>query len=254
MNPIITLTTDFGLKDYYVGAMKGVIFSINPDARIIDISHEIPAHDVFYGAFTLRNLYRYFPEGTIHVAVVDPGVGGKRKPVVVRADRNIFVGPDNGIFTFIYRESKSVKVVEVTNSQYMLSNVSSTFHGRDIFAPAAAHLSLGVSVEDLGKRARKPVELPIKEPIVSKNEIIGEFIHEDIFGNLVTNIPSSLLRPESIFFIGKTVVKGLSKSYVDAPKGKLLAVAGSAGFLELSVNRGRASDFIEKSKKLRVKI
>ncbi len=253
MYPIITLITDFGLKDHYVGAMKGVIFSINPDARIIDISHEIPAHDVFYGAFTLRNFYRYFPEETIHVAVVDPGVGGRRKPLVVRADGNIFIGPDNGLFTFIYRDSKSAKVAEITNVKYMLSNVSSTFHGRDIFAPAAAHLSLGVAVEELGKTVRKPVAIEIREPKVGKNEIIGEFIHEDIFGNLITNIPSNLIKPESVFFIGKTAINGLSKSYAEAPKGKLLAIAGSSGFIEISVNQGRAVDFIEKREKVRVK-
>lgn len=253
MKRIVTITTDFGLEDHYVGAMKGAILSINPDARIIDISHEIPPHDIFKGAFTLRNFYRYFPKGTIHVAVVDPGVGSQRKPIAVEADGAIFVGPDNGVFSFIYRGSKSVKVFEITNSKYMLSDVSFTFHGRDIFAPAAAHLSLGVSVEDLGKRVRKPVELPIKEPEVRKNEIIGEFIYLDSFGNLVTNIPSDLLKHESTIFIGKRVIKGISKSYADVSIGKLVAVLGSSGFLEISVNQGRACDLVKKSEELRVK-
>src|ERR1700757_5075307 len=132
MRHIITLTTDFGLKDHYVGAMKGVIVSINPDVLITDITHEIPPQDIFKGAFILRNFYRYFPEGTIHIVVVDPGVGSRRKPIILEADKNIFVGPDNGVFTFIYRESKSVKVFEISNPKYILPNVSSTFHGRDI--------------------------------------------------------------------------------------------------------------------------
>jgi S-adenosylmethionine hydrolase len=244
MKCIITLTTDFGLKDHYVGAMKGVILSINSDALVTDVTHEIPPHDVFNGAFTLRNFYRYFPEGTIHVVVIDPGVGGKRKPIAVKADKNIFVGPDNGVFTFIYSESNSVKVFEISNPRYILANLSSTFHGRDIFAPAAAHLSLNVPIEDLGERVKKPVKLPIKEPEIRENEIIGEVIYVDRFGNLVTNIPDYLSKPGSKIYVGKNIIKSISGSYSDVPKGELLAVIGSSGFLEISVNQGRASDVI----------
>lgn len=254
MSPIITLTTDFGLKDHYVGAMKGVILSINPAARIIDISHEIPPHDIFKGAFTLRNFYRYFPKETIHVAVVDPGVGSTRKAIALEVDGNIFVGPDNGVFTFIYRESKSYSIYEIKNPKYILSDISFTFQGRDIFAPVAAHLSLGVSVGDLGKRLRKPVELPIKESEVRRDEIIGEVIYIDSFGNLVTNIPAELVKSGSRIYIGKRIIKGLSKSYADVIKGKLLAIVGSSGFLEISVNRGRACDVIKVNDELRVKI
>jgi Uncharacterized conserved protein len=245
---IITLTTDFGLKDPYVGAMKGVILSINSDILITDITHEIPSYDVFKGAFALRNFYRYFPEGTIHVVVVDPGVGGRRKPIAVEADEGMFVGPDNGIFSFIYSESKTVKVVEISNPRYVLANVSSTFHGRDIFAPAAAHLSLGVPVDNLGEKVANPVKLPIKEPEVRENEIIGEIIYTDNFGNLVSNIPDDLIKPGSRIYVGKSIIKGTSKSYSDVPKGELLAIIGSSGFLEISVNQGRASEVIDAEK------
>jgi len=250
---IITLTTDFGLKDHYVGAMKGVILSMNPDALITDITHEIPPHDVFKGAFALRNFYRYFPRGTIHVAVIDPGVGNRRKPVAVEADGNIFVGPDNGVFTFIYRESKSFRVFEITDSKYFLSDVSFTFHGRDIFAPVAAYLSLGVSVERLGKRMKKPLTLRIKEPEIRKGEIIGKVIYVDSFGNLITNIPAGLIKPESTICIGKRVINGISKSYADVPEGRFLAVIGSSGLLEISINQGRACDVIKAGEELRVK-
>jgi hypothetical protein len=254
MNPIITLTTDFGLKDHYIGAMKGVILSINPAAMITDITHEIPSFDFFKGALTLRNFYRYFPLGTIHVVVVDPGVGSKRKPIAVEADGNIFVGPDNGVFTFIYRQSRSYSVHEIKNPRHILSDISFTFQGRDIFAPVAAHLSLGVSVGELGKRLRKPVELPIKEPEVRRDEIIGEIIYIDSFGNLVTNIPAELVKSGSRICIGEKIIKGLSKSYANVPKGKLLAVVGSSGFLEISVNLGRACDVIKVNDELRVRI
>ncbi|HXG31463.1 MAG TPA: SAM-dependent chlorinase/fluorinase [Thermodesulfobacteriota bacterium] len=253
MRRIITLTTDFGLKDHYVGAMKGVILSVNPDALITDITHEIPPHDVFKGAFTLRNSYRYFPRGTVHVAVIDPGVGGRRRPIAVEADGHIFVGPDNGVFTFIYRESKSFSAFEITNPRYFLPDVSFTFHGRDIFAPVAANLSLGVSVECLGKRVKKPVALRIKEPEIRRGEIIGKIIYVDSFGNLITNIPAGLIKPESTIYVGKRVISGISKSYTDVPEGRFLAVIGSSGFLEISINRGRACDVINVGEELRVR-
>jgi hypothetical protein len=225
--------------------MKGVILSINPDVLITDITHEIPPQDIFRAAFTLRNFYSYFRKGTIHIAVVDPGVGSKRKPIALEADNNIFIGPDNGVFTFIYSESKSVRSFEISNSKYTLPNVSPTFHGRDIFAPAAGHLSLGAPLNDLGKEVKKPVRLPIKEPEVERGKIIGEVVHIDYFGNLITNVPAHLVKPKSWVYIGGEVIKGISKSYSDAPKGKLLAIIGSGGFVEISVREGSASELIE---------
>jgi S-adenosylmethionine hydrolase len=245
MKGVITLTTDFGIKDHYVGAMKGVILSINPDALIVDITHEIPPHDVFKGAFALRNFYRYFPKGTIHIVVVDPGVGSRRKPIAVEADGNIFVGPDNGVFTFVYFESKYFKAIEISNPIYTLTDVSSTFHGRDIFAPAAGYLSMGARIEGLGEEIRNPVKLPVKEPQIRGNEIIGEVIYTDHFGNLVTNIPHDLVKPGSKIYIGKNIIKGISRSYSEVPEGGLLAIIGSSGFLEVSVNQGRASDVVD---------
>ena len=245
MKRIITLTTDFGIKDHYVGAMKGVILSINPDALIVDITHEISPHDVMKGAFVLRNFYRYFPEGTIHVVVVDPGVGGQRKPIAVEADGNVFIGPDNGVFTFAYLKSRSFKVIEISNPRYILADVSSTFHGRDIFAPVAGYVSMGTQLEDLGKEIRNPVKLPVREPQIRGNEIIGEVIYTDHFGNLATNIPHDLVKPGSKIYIGKNIIKGISRSYSEVPEGELLAIIGSSGFLEVSVNQGRASDVVD---------
>jgi S-adenosylmethionine hydrolase len=244
MRRVVTLTTDFGIKDHYVGAMKGVMLSINPDILIVDITHQIPPQHILSGAVTLRNFYRYFPRGTIHVAVIDPGVGSGRKPIALEVDGYIFVGPDNGIFTFVCGESKSAKVFEISNPKYVLPNVSHTFHGRDIFAPAAAHISLGASLEGLGKRVKKTVTISIKEPEIRSNEIIGEFIYIDSFGNMISNIPAKLIKAKSRIYVGKRIINGISKSYADGQEGELLAIVGSSGLLEISVNQGRASDLI----------
>ncbi len=244
MNRIITLTTDFGNRDAYVGSMKGVIYSINPDAKIADITHQIPAHDVFSAAFTLRGFIPYFPEGTIHVLVVDPGVGSSRKPMALQADEQFYVGPDNGVFTYVIMQSESFKAYEISNPKFFLPKVSFTFHGRDIFAPAAAHLSLGVSIQDLGKRLLYPFMLEISEPEIGEGEIVGEVIFEDTFGNLITNIPASIVDSDSRVRVCDFLINGVCKSYSEAPEGELLAVIGSSGFLELSINRGRASDLI----------
>ncbi len=249
MKRIITLTTDYGLKDHYVGAMKGVILAINPDVLIVDITHKIPPQDIFKGAFILRKFYRYFSRGTIHVVVVDPGVGGGRKPIVLEADENIFIGPDNGVFTFVYRESVSVRAFEILNPKYILPDVSSTFHGRDIFAPAAAHVSLGISIEDLGKNVKNPVTISFKKPKVQEDGVIGEVIYIDQFGNLITNISADLIKPRSRIYICEKIINSISKSYADVPKGGLLASFGSSGFLEISVNQGRASDVINSTEK-----
>jgi S-adenosylmethionine hydrolase len=254
INRIITLTTDFGNKDHYVGSMKGVIYTINPDVTITDITHEIPAHDIFSAAFTLRGFIKYFPKETIHIVVVDPGVGSIRKPIVLEADEKFFVGPDNGVFTYVILESESFRAYEISNPEYFLSGVSFTFHGRDIFAPAAAHLSLGVPIGDLGKRLPDPFTLGIQEPEIGGEEIIGEVIYEDTFGNLITNIPGSMVDSNCRIYVCDILINGVCKSYSEVPEGELLAVIGSSGFLELSVNRGRASDLIRcRSRKVYVR-
>jgi S-adenosylmethionine hydrolase len=254
MSRIITLMTDFGNKDHYVGSMKGVIYSINPDAITTDVTHEIPAHDIFSAAFILKNFIPYFPKQTIHVVVVDPGVGSSRKPIILEADERFFVGPDNGVFTYVILGSESSRAYEISNPKYLLPRVSFTFHGRDIFAPVAAHLSLGVSIENFGKRLLNPFALEIKEPEVGDREIAGEVIFEDSFGNLITNIPGSMVESDSRLYVCDIVINGISKSYSEASEGELLAIIGSSGFLELSVDRGRASDLIKcRSRKVYVR-
>ena len=161
MKRIITLTTDFGLDDHYIGVMKGVILGINSDAVITDITHGIPKYDIFKAAFTVRNSYKYFPKDSIHIVVVDPEVGSERKPIVVESEQGVFIGPDNGVFSFILEENKGIPIIEITNPKYMLSDVSNTFHGRDIFAPAAAHISLGLEVTELGENVKSPISLEI---------------------------------------------------------------------------------------------
>jgi S-adenosylmethionine hydrolase len=241
---IITLTTDFGLDDYYVGAMKGVILGINPDAQIIDITHSIPKYDVIKAAFTARNIYPYFPKGTIHVVVVDPGVGGKRKPIALHSEQGIFIGPDNGVFSFIYELSKEVRIREIANVEYMLEEMSNTFHGRDIFAPVAAQISLGLDINELGEGLESPVLLDFPEPTITEDEIIGEVIYTDSFGNLITNIKGDLIKGYSRIHIDKFIIDSVASSYQDADNGELLAIIGSSDFLEISVNRGSASELI----------
>ena len=244
MKRIITLTTDFGLDDYYVGAMKGVILGINPDTQIIDITHSIPKYDVIKAAFTARNIYPYFPKGTIHVVVVDPGVGGKRKPIALHSEQGIFIGPDNGVFSLIYESSKEVRIREIANVEYMLEEMSNTFHGRDIFAPVAAHISLGVDINELGEGIESPVLLDFPEPTITENEIIGEVIYTDSFGNLITNIKGDLIKGYSRIHIDEFIIDSVASSYQDADNAELLAIIGSSGFLEISVNQGSASELI----------
>jgi hypothetical protein len=236
--------TDFGSRDHYAGVMKGVILGINPNARIVDITHEVEKYDIFEAAFKLLSYYTYFPQGTVHVAVVDPGVGGERRPIAVEAGGYFFVGPDNGLFSPVLDSVDNPRVVEITNAAYMLGNVSRTFHGRDIFAPAAAHLSSGVDICELGDPAADPVSLDVPEPAVKGNEISGVVLYEDSFGNLVTNIPGGAIKPGSRVYVDGYVLDRISGSYGEAGKGELLAIIGSAGLLEISVNQGSAKAFL----------
>ena len=245
MKRIITLTTDFGINDHYVGSMKGVVLGINNEAVITDITHGIPKYDIFKAAYTLRGFYKYFPKDSIHVVVVDPGVGSERRPIIVQTQESIFIGPDNGVFSFVLKESKSVNVFEITNSEFMLEDLSSTFHGRDIFAPVAAHLSLGVDIQDFGEVLKNPISLEIRKPELKGDEIVGEVIYVDSFGNLVTNIPGDLLKGYSKVQLGEFVIDSVAGSYQDVAKGNLLAIIGSSGLLEISINQGSAADLIK---------
>jgi S-adenosylmethionine hydrolase len=243
---IITLITDFGLQDGYVGAMKGIILRINPEARIIDITHELEAHNVFEAAFVLAAVYRFFPRGSVHLVIVDPGVGGKRKPILMENEDYYFVGPDNGVFTFISEHSETVRVTAISEPKYLLPRISDTFHGRDIFAPVAAYLTRSVDPREFGRPLKKFKKLKIPRPQKKRKELLGKIIHIDKFGNLVSNItPDStgdlLLGKSYQIIVGGRKIPRLSRSYSEVKKGGILAIFGSSGFLEISVNRGNAS-------------
>jgi S-adenosylmethionine hydrolase len=240
--PVITLLTDFGSADYFVGAVKGVILSANPAAIIADITHDIPPQDIEAGAFTLLAAYPTFPAGTIHVAVVDPGVGSSRRAIVVQAGKRFFVGPDNGIFAYIYDREPSHKTFQITSEKYFRHPVSSTFHGRDVFAPVAAALSKGVRPASLGALITNEVRLSNSlTPEVRKNgEVRGRIIHIDRFGNCVTNITRELLEDGSELVVGgKRIAK--FREFYDGAGSEPFAIWGSAGFLEISVKGSSAA-------------
>ena len=238
---IITLLTDFGWEDGYIGAMKGVILGINPRCLIVDIAHGISPHDVMEAALVLGQTYRYFPPGTIHLVVVDPGVGGGRKSLVVETERYLFVGPDNGVFELVIKREKDIQVYELAERRFFLPQVSQTFHGRDIFAPAAAHLSLGTSPEQMGPAldCNDLVTLNIPSSFQEDETLLGEIIHVDHFGNLITNITREALRKlapdEKVEIeIAGEEIKGIRSSYSEGAEGEIIALWGSAGFLEIS--------------------
>ena len=233
MNPVITLLTDFGTADYFVGAVKGAILSVNPRAVIVDITHEIAPQDIEAGAFTLLAAYKTFPAGTIHVGVVDPGVGSERRPIILSANEQFFVGPDNGLFTYICDREPSNRIVHVSSERYFRPAVSSTFHGRDIFAPVAAALSNGVALEEFGAEINDAVRLPSLETPL-------RIIHIDRFGNCVTNIT----RAEKSIVINGQTISEFRRFYGEGDDESLFAICGSAGFLEISVNGGSAAEIL----------
>ena len=232
---MISLLTDFGTGDYFVGAVKGAILSVNPSAVIVDITHEIPPQDVAAGAFTLLAAYKTFPPRTIHMAVVDPGVGSTRRPIIVSANEQFFVGPDNGLFTYICDREPSHRIIHVTAERFFRRDVSTTFHGRDIFAPVAAALSNGVAVEEFGPEIDDAVRLPSLETPL-------RIIHIDRFGNCVTNITRDR-SPSEIVVKGKTI-REFRRFYGEGDEASLFAIWGSAGFLEISVNGGSAAQVL----------
>ena len=246
MGNIITILTDFGTKDHYTGSIKGVIYGINPEAIIADITHEVPRHDIISASFLLKSFHGYFPRGTVHLVVVDPGVGSSRLPVAVSAGGQFFIGPDNGVFSLIYENSRELKIIAIENEDYMRSEISSTFHGRDVFAPAAAHISRGLPIEDLGSPLSSPVLLDFPEPAINGNEISGEILYTDTFGNMTTNIKGSNVPVNSTIIIDSHRIEHISASYSEAAEGELLALTGSSGYLEISVNRGSARELIGK--------
>ncbi len=254
--PIITLTTDFGTKNGYVGAVKGVIKRINPEAEIVDITHDIESFDILGVSFTLNNFYRYFPQNTIHLAVVDPGVGSKRQPLLIKSEDFYFVGPDNGIFSFAIQNENITEIINLSNHKYHLYKPSSTFHARDIFAPVAAYLSLGVDVKEFGIPARECSKLVIPLPQMSRNGITGEIIHIDNFGNLITNIVAESFKVKRVIRIEikRIEIDRISQSYFEIPENKIGAVIGSSGFLEIAMNQSSAENTLKANIGTRVKI
>jgi S-adenosylmethionine hydrolase len=244
---IITMTTDFGLRDPYVGIMKGVILSINPEARVIDISHQLKAGFVSQASALVQEAYPFFPEGTVHVAVVDPGVGGDRRPILIKTQNHLFVGPDNGIFWPVIGSHQRTEIIHLTESRYFLPHVSHTFHGRDVFAPVAAHLSREVDPLEMGPIIKDPVPFDFPAPQRRGDILLGQVMRVDHFGNLITNIQRRqferfLGSRRPVIKVGKLAVEGLSKTYGEALTGEALALIGSSDCIEIAVNLGRACD------------
>ncbi len=240
---MITLLTDFGTADYFVAAVKGVMLSLNPQATIVDLTHEVPAQDIACGAFTLGACWHEFPRGTIHLAVVDPGVGSERRVIVVEADGHCFVGPDNGIFSYVYAREPQARVHHVTSTRLFRHPLSATFHGRDVFAPLAAHLSLGLSPATLGPVIAdyERFNLPAPVPDEASQTITGEIIHIDRFGNCVTSLTERELRLTTLnentrLSINDYHIERFSTHYAQSSMAdQLFAYPGSAGYWEVAV-------------------
>jgi len=249
--PTITLLTDFGIEDEYVGSMKGVILSINPSAAIVDITHQIDPQDLIQAAYSIKSSYCYFPENTVHLIVVDPGVGGERDIIAVQMMGYIFIAPDNGVLTLIYDEGNIDAIVRIENSTFFLKSVSQTFHGRDIIAPVGAHLSKGVELSRVGTEIglRDIVRLPdLRCNISQKGVLSGKIVSIDRFGNLITNIDSERFNDycrrdqtrKAQIWIGQNIVAGVTAIYESAEQNTPLALIGSRGYLEVAVNKGSA--------------
>ena len=246
---LVTLTTDFGINDHFVGALKGVIHNINPGAQIIDISNSVNSYDLLDGAITIAQAYHYFPANTIHLVVVDPGVGTARRPILVNTGKYFFVAPDNGVLSLVYEHEERSSVRHITADHYFLQPVSNTFHGRDIFAPVAGWLSKGVEAHKLGDEITDYVRFAAPKPKrVSDKLIKGVIIKVDKFGNLITNFTAQevgqLLKENASSFkilIGKSEISTVRTAYAEGKPGEVFAILGSMGYLEIATNRGSAA-------------
>lgn len=242
---LITLTTDFSLNDSYVGTMKGVILRIYPESRLVDITHQITPQDVLEASLVLEGGYRFFPAGTVHLVVVDPSVGGHRRPILIAGNQHYFVGPDNGTFTRVLDSDPEAVVIEIRESRFLLPNISDTFHGRDIFAPVAAYLARGVAPEEFGPRLSDPRRLQVPIPRIWGDQIRGEVIHIDSFGNIISNISREQFtqavgdRRFRILINGK-VIDRIHRTYEEQDIGRTLALFGSSDLLEIAIAEGRA--------------
>lgn len=246
MPHIITLTTDFGLGSPYVAAMKGVILSINPAARLVDIVHTVAPQNIRQGAVLLAEATTWFPAGTIHVAVIDPGVGTERRIVYAQIGDQQYLAPDNGLLSRLAAKMRPSRIIVLENAEHWLPSVSNTFHGRDIMAPVAAQLSLGMEPDRLGPSISRLVELDLPAPHVEPNRITGEVVWIDGFGNLITNITAAMLAAISdhsratIEITGRTI-HGVDRTYGDRAAGTLMALVGSSGYLEVAIANGSAA-------------
>ena len=234
---VITLTTDFGTRDHYVGAMKGVIATLAPRATVSDITHGIPAYDISEGAFAIAQAYRFYPSGTVHVVVVDPGVGSMRRPIAVAAEGHLFIAPDNGVLSQVLESAESFEA-RVLASRHGHGSLSHTFHGRDLFAPAGARLATGLPFDEVGDRVSDPFRLPP----VTVTQGAGRVLHVDGYGNVVTSFQEVDLPERTGLRVGSVTVRLRSTSYATAPEGQLFLILGSSGYVEVSLNRGSAAD------------
>jgi S-adenosyl-L-methionine hydrolase (adenosine-forming) len=260
--PVITLTTDFGLNDHFVGAMKGVILAIVPEAAIVDISHAVQAFDVLDGAIAISQAYSYFPTGTVHVVVVDPGVGTTRRPIIASSDGYHFVAPDNGVLSMVYAKEERMHVRHVTSDHYFRQPVSSTFHGRDVFAPVAAYLAKQVDSHKFGEEIEDYVRFAAPRPKpAGENRIRAVVLKVDRFGNLITNVTSqdapALFSDDPGKFkivVGSKEVTEIRTSYADGAPGQVFGILGSMGYLEIAANRAPATQITGANKGTEVSI
>ena len=241
--PVITLTTDFGLADGYVGTLQGVILSIAPQATLVSLSHDVPPQDVPAGAFVLYQAVPFFPPDTSHLAVVDPGVGRARRALAVRTSSGTFVAPDNGLLSYVLASTNVEEAVSLTQSAYRLPHVSATFQGRDIFAPAAAHLANGVPLAELGPRAINLVRLPMPQPEPTpQGDLIAHVMHVDRFGNLILDVAAPALAGQATFELGGRKIERLSRTFADVESGALVAYVGSTrDHVEIGLRNGNAA-------------
>jgi hypothetical protein len=247
-NPMITMLSDFGDRDIYVGVMKGVIAQINPFVRVVDLTHQIPPQNIAAARFCLMNAYPYFSDGTVHLAVVDPGVGGTRRAIAVEFANGYLVGPDNGTFSGLLSQSPASAVVELTNPDYWrIPQPSKTFHGRDIFAPVAAHLAKGVPFKELGNPINEAtlVQMDISGCILTETGIAGSIQYIDHFGNLVTNIPGNYVQGKTWYVKAAGLTITGSEAYSDVEVGEAIALVESHGWVEIAINRGNAQSQLQ---------
>lgn len=256
----IALLTDFSLKDPYVGLMKGVIFSINPEAQVIDLCHNVAPQDVNHGALLLQASYHFFPSGTIFTVVVDPGVGTNRKVLCVETEKYFFLAPDNGILDPILQKEDVIKIVDVTDDRYFLPKISSTFHGRDIFAPVAAYISKGLPPQMLGSEIKSIQTLNLPVASFSNEELNGEIVIIDHFGNLITNVFPEMLKDNNLadfekirVIVDNSPLQGIYNTYGDKGIGEPLCLVGSSGMIEIAINNGSAAEHFKASKGTKVR-